>query len=116
MFAITNKLINLTPHALNIKTSDGQVLKLDPSGDVARVNTINKPVFSLDTGNNDTFIPVHVVLFGDVIGLPSPQDGVFLIVSRIVKNAVPTRRDVLVPGAPIRNDDGVIIGADGLTL
>lgn len=113
MFA---NIINLTPHALNIKTSDGAVLNLPPSGDVARVTTSKQLVFNLDSGNNDTFIQVHDVTFGDVTGLPDAVDGVFLIVSRIVKNAVPDRKDVLVPGAPIRNDDGVIIGADGFDL
>lgn len=116
MFVSTHSIRNLTPHALNIHVPNGAVLNLPPSGDVARVSTAKTVAFHLDTGNGDTFPNVWDVTFGDVTGLPDPVDGVFLVVSRIVKSAVPTRRDVLVPGAPIRDADGVIIGADGFDL
>ena len=116
MFAITKNIINLTPHTLNIHTNNGAVLNLPPSGTVARVATSKTVAFHLDTGNGDTFPNVWDVTFGDVTGLPPVTDGVFLIVSRLVKSAVPHRRDVLVPGTPIRDDKGVIIGADGFDL
>ena len=103
------KFINLTPHTLNIHTPDG-VIDIHASGDVARVSS-TKSVIAVVDG-----IPIFDTVFGDVTGLPPVTDGVFFIVSRIVKNAVADRKDVLVPGAPVRDDNGVIIGADGLTL
>lgn len=101
--------VNLTPHLLNIHTPSG-VVDIPTSGDVARVST-TKSVAALIDG-----IPIFDTVFGDVTGLPPVTDGVFFIVSRIVKNAVPNRKDVLVPGAPIRDDNGVVIGADGFDL
>lgn len=106
---MTVKFINLTPHTLNIITPSG-VVDIPTSGDVARVDT-KKSVVATVGG-----IPILDTVFGGVTGLPPVTDGKFFIVSRIVKNAVSDRKDVLVPGAPVRDDDGVIIGADGLTL
>ncbi len=35
---------------------------------------------------------------------------------RMVKDRVPDRADVLVPGAPVRDSEGRIIGANGLSM
>jgi len=48
--------------------------------------------------------------------LPDSEEGIIYIVSRMVKDRVPDRPDVLVPGAPVRDAEGRIIGADGLSL
>ena len=48
--------------------------------------------------------------------LPDAQDDVVLIVSRMVKDRVPDRDDVVVPGVPFRDTDGKVIGAWGLSL
>ena len=106
---MTVTFVNLTPHLLNIVTPNG-VIDIPASGNVARVASTSIVVATIDG------IPLSDTIFGDVTGLPDAVDGVFLVVSRIVKNAVPNRRDVLVPGAPVRDAAGVIIGADGLSL
>lgn len=104
------KLINLTPHVLNIIAADGSTVDIQPSGNVARVSSISIIV--------DNFSGINVTrqTFGKVMGLPDAQDGVVLIVSRMVKDRVPDRNDVMVPGAPVRDTEGKIIGANGLSL
>ena len=64
------KFINLTPHPINI--TDGPTF--DPSGTVARVSTEQKVV---DTVNG---INVHEQTFGDIEGLPSPEEDTIYIV------------------------------------
>ena len=101
-----SKIINLTPHTINV------VGKADfaPSGTVARVATTSTKSFDING------IPVNTTIFGDVVDLPQPSDDTFFIVSRLVKNAIPSRNDVVCPGLLIRDDKGQPIGCDGLTL
>ena len=101
---------NLTPHILNLISVDGSTVNIQPSGTVARVSA------KTETVGNVNGIAVTKSVFGDVIDLPAAQDGVVLVVSRMVKDRVADRADVMVPGAPVRNADGQIIGANGLSL
>jgi hypothetical protein len=103
-------LINLTPHVLNIVAADGSIIDIQPSGNIARVASTSAVVATINGIN------VTQQTWGDVIGLPAAQDGVILIVSRMVKDRVADRADVMVPGAPVRNAEGVIVGANGLSL
>jgi len=104
------EFINLTPHTLNIVKADGSIVDIQPSGDIARV-TSTTAIIATFKGINIT-----VSTWGDVTGLPDAQDGIIYIVSRMVKDRVPDRPDVLVPGAPVRDAEGKIIGANGLSL
>jgi hypothetical protein len=104
------KFINLTPHTLNILAADGSIVDVQPSGDIARVSSISSVVTTLNGIN------VTVSKWGNVTGLPDTKDGITYIVSRMVKDRVPDRADVLVPGAPVRDADGKIVGANGLSL
>lgn len=103
-------LINLTPHVLNLIAADGSITDIQPSGDVARVASSSAVVATINGIN------VSKQTFGDVVGLPAAQDGVVFIVSRMVKDRVADRSDVLVPGTPARDADGKVVGADGLSL
>jgi len=104
------KLVNLTPHFLNIVAADGSTVDIPPSGNIARVGSISSIVATVNGIN------VSQQTFGDVIDLPDAQDDVVLIVSRMVKDRVPDRADVVVPGVPFRDADGKIVGAWGLSL
>lgn len=97
--------VNLTPHALNL--NDGTVL---PSQGVARVST----------SFTDFKDGVCCVTYGDVEGLPAPQDGVTYVVSAMVLaavKAVSDRTDVVAPatGHPdcVRNEKGQIVSVPG---
>ena len=103
-------IINLTPHVLNIVAADGSTVDVQPSGDIARVSSTSAVVATINGIN------VSQQTFGNVIGLPDAQDGVVFVVSRMVKERVADRADVLVPGAPVRDAEGKIVGANGLSL
>ena len=103
-------LVNLTPHSLNIVAADGSTVDIPPSGNIARVGSISSIVATVNGIN------INKQTFGKVVDLPDAQDGIIYIVSRMVKDRVPDRNDVLVPGAPVRDAEGKIIGADGLSL
>lgn len=108
-------IINLTPHGVNILGQDGHTVLVvpPPSGDVARVATIDQPMNGLVI--DGATIPVSSPTMGDVVGLPAPQQGVVLLVSALVRAAVPGRADVVSPGPLVRGQDGQPIGCRGLS-
>ena len=104
-------LINLTPHLLNIIAADGSTVYIPPDGNrIARVASTSSIVATVNGIN------ISRQTFGKVVDLPDAQDDVVFIVSRMVKDRVPDRDDVVVYGNPIRDTDGKIIGAWGLSL
>ena len=106
---MSDTFVNLTPHTLTVLGDDGNVITdIPPSGDVARVD-----VQRTQTGTV-AGIPVYDSVFGNVQDLPAPQDGVFYVVSGMVRSAV-DRDDVLSPGALVRDDDGRPVGCKGFT-
>lgn len=103
-------LVNLTPHTLNLIAADGSTVDIPPSGNIARVSSISSIVTTVNGIN------INKQTFGKVMDLPDAQDDVVFIVSRMVKDRVPDRDDVVVPGVPFRDTDGKVIGAWGLSL
>jgi hypothetical protein len=100
------RLVNLTPHVINIHTGKGVVI-IDPSGEVARVATFSTAAPFIGD------VPTCRTATGEVTGLPDPQDGVFLVVSGMVASAAP-RPDVLSPGDLVRDESGRPVGCKGL--
>lgn len=98
-------IINLTPHSLNF----GGIV-IPPSGQIARVSVSRKKVGEING------IPAYVPEFGEVQGLPSPEEGKVFVVSALVRTHpdVAFRGDVASPGSPVRDGSGVIVGADGI--
>jgi len=91
---------------------DGMTLEQTfPSEGVARVAVTETPLHRTYSG---------VVLvrqkFGNVTGLPDAEEGFLLIVSALVKSALPDRRDLVSPASLVRDDDGSIIGCRSLSL
>ena len=116
---------NLTPHAVRIFAADGktELLTVPPSGAVARVAVTRQETgvvpIEMDADRlmaRDPLagIPVFVGTYGQVTGLPEPVNGTVYIVSAMVRQAVPRRRDVLSPGELIRDDKGQPVGCRGL--
>ena len=101
------QFINLTPHTLNIH-SNGNVTDIAPSGQIARVST------SYNHTNTVAGINVYSCVYGDIEGLPEPQDNTIFVVSGVVKSAVQDRSDVMSPGELIRDENGKPIGSNGL--
>jgi hypothetical protein len=114
------QMINLTPHALNIKKADGQVLTIEPSGNVARVNNkmiLDGWLWAQGPDRPQDGIEIFYSEYGDIDGLPPQKEGTIYIVSGMVLAAVNgtiTRPDVFAPGRLIRDEEGRVIGCQGL--
>jgi len=103
--------VNLTPHTISICNASGSVvLALPASGSVARVasSSVSSP-----SGMGFDF---NSVSYGEVSGLPDAAEGVILIVSAMVRSALPGRKDLASPGELVRNAEGQPVGCKGLNL
>jgi len=98
--------VNLTPHAIKVESPEtGEVVSFPPSGVVARVS-----VGTIDCPNVQGFRR-SVQVFGNVVDLPEPADGVVYIVSGMVLGRVTGRDDVVAPDTgrdAVRNGAGQI--------
>lgn len=103
--SVKQRLVNLTPHAVNI----GDV-ELPASGVVARVAVEHQPAGA------HADVPLVVGNYGDVSNLPSPEEGVLYIVSSAVRTALPERKDLGSPAHLVRDDEGRIIGCLALEV
>lgn len=86
-------IINLTPHTIII--AEGPDAGSYRSDGVARVETLP---------------------LGPVVGLPAPRKGRLYVVSLIVAERVPMREDLRVPSEQVRDDQGRVVAARGLSL
>jgi hypothetical protein len=101
------KIVNLTPHPILFVLDEGKVMEF-PSQGVARVSEVSETIGSMNG------LPIVRKKFGEVIGLPAPQNGVGLIVSAMVQSACPSRNDLFVPADLVRDQQGKIIGCKSL--
>lgn len=114
------RVVNLTPHPIVLKSRTLGVddMTIQPSGLVARVNTISGEELKL-MGDG---LPVALFTsptYGEVEGLPDPIDDVIFIVSSIVAARCTGRSDVFSPGTgpqdeAVRDEKGRIIGVTRL--
>lgn len=106
------KLVNVTPHEIVIRPTDGQEIRLPPSGTVARVDTVQQ-----DAGLaivDDALITIVSTRFGNIVDLPPPEEGVLYVASTLVAQAAAERgrRDVVAPDTgptAIRDEAGRIV-------
>jgi len=103
---------NLTPHAVNILDTEGKnIVTLDKpiqGTELPRVSTQKELRFEHEG------VPVSSSEFGDVDNLPDQEEGVYLVVSGMVRAALPDRKDLLSPGDLVRGADGNPVGCCGL--
>lgn len=83
------KIINLMPHTLNVELPSGERLAIEPhdAKNPARVDVKNVPLDAV------AGIPVTTAVYGDVVGLLEPEDGVVYVVSMLVGSRVAGTRD-----------------------
>jgi hypothetical protein len=104
-------IINCTPHQITICDEYGNVTRvLGSSSTVIRLKADTIRIGEIDG------IPLTTTQFGEAQGLPEYRDGVFLIVSQLVKAAFPDRKDLLVPSEIVRDKNGNIIGCRSLGI
>jgi hypothetical protein len=104
------RIINLTPHEINLHKINGEIINVPPSGKVARLEQTSREISSPIEG-----VKVTTSDFGNITNLPEPHNNTIFIVSALVMVKCKNRRDVFAPGKAIRDKDGKIIGCDGLS-
>lgn len=102
------KILNYTPHTINVCNENNEVVSSFESVGCARISTTQKEEYKVDG------IQVMSTVYGEVEGLPEQEDGVMYLVSFMVVNALPNRKDLIAPNtspqACVRDEEGKIIG------
>lgn len=103
----------MTPHAITILNMEKEVVLQLPKPEI-----ISLPRVSVDTKvvDNVLGVPVLDTVYGSVTDLPEEEKEVILIVSALVRLALPHRKDLASPGQLVRDDKGLPIGAQGLSM
>ena len=109
------RLVNCTPHPIDLVT-EGGVVTVPPSGIVVRVAEVPHPRGSITV--EGVAIPLVEKRFGQLEGLPEPQEGVLYILSALAATAAwaQGRRDVVTVGDPVRVAEGRVVGARALCV
>ena len=116
-------IINCTPHDVNIYTPsgcymrDGFLYLRDYEGEFpqpfltypaakepARVTFIQKPAGMVDG------IFIHRWVPREIAGLPEPKKDTYYIVSQMLAQACPERKDLIFPGTLVRDESGDVVG------
>lgn len=99
------RLLNYTPHAvLTYRPDAGEPVALPQLGNARCAEEF------LAGGEFPGGLPLTLMRYGEVTGLPEPADGVVYVVSQLVVNALPGRRDLAFPAGLVRDDEGTIVG------
>ncbi len=104
---------NLTPHNIVVRNDDGTDTVVEPAGMIARVSVVSELLTVLGG------VKIYTTKYGEVVNLPAPEDGVYYIVSGMVKAAAPFRTDLVSPltdGSAIRDEKGQIVAVRGLVI
>ena len=110
------KLVNLTPHTISLYSPNG-VDNIAASGQLARVRYTSQTIGELNS------LPVVRVVYGDIDGLPAPQNDTAYIVSQVILTALKdlgsTRTDVFAPATgpndgAVRNQNNQVMGVTRL--
>ena len=75
-----------------------------------RVKEIVTDVASIDG------VPISSTQWGETTDVPEYIEGTLYIVSQLVKNALPKRKDLLVPKGAVKDDKGNIMGCTRLDI
>tara|TARA_Y100000593_G_scaffold17268_1_gene34514 strand:- start:7077 stop:7448 length:372 start_codon:yes stop_codon:yes gene_type:complete len=104
------EIVNMTPHTVNVFENGEQVLAIEPSGEIIRLEESRNTVSSVNG------VSVYHQSYADVNGtLPDVKSGVVYIVSMKIATAVPDRTDFVCPGRIVLDSDGNRLGCDGLS-
>lgn len=103
------KLVNLTPHPIVLSRPDEGFHLVVPSEDKDNPARVEETTVEVSPG-------YYTVKYGEVYGLPDPEEGTIYIVSAMVRSAVPHRTDVYSPASSLatRNELGHIVSVPGL--
>ena len=106
-------MVNLTPHAVHLHLTTGEVVTFPPSGVVARAKEIVTPV------GERAGVRIVTIAYGEIENVPPHSGETYeetYIVSALVRAALPERFDLFSPGALVRNEAGVVVGCRTLVM
>lgn len=107
------EFINLTGKRIVVGHVDGDHFKadhvFDPSGETAKAIEIVRNVDRLEGVDIDL-----AQNYRSAKGLPPPRQNVILIVNYYIRSNFPHRSDLMSPGYPVKDQNGWIIGVNGL--
>jgi len=103
-------VINKTPHDVNVVDENGALIRTYPKTE----GQIRLAVITIRGINLPDGTPTSKTAFGAPEGLPDFEQGTFYIVSQMVLQALPERKDLLVPAEIVRDANGVIVGCKSL--
>ena len=105
------RLKNCTRNDVYIKTAEGcDLLKLAPCGVVAYVEEDSHVFMEITAegdGGNMEWVDIQHTDFGITHNLPAEEENTFIIVSKMVAEANPNRRDLLYCARPYKTEDGL---------
>ncbi len=101
------RLINLTPHPVNILDNQNNVLLSIPSSGELRLPEQAVPAGEIEV--DGVKIPVVLKSLSPAASLPPQEGGTFYIVSLAAAQAA-RRPDFLVPDQLVRDEKGTVIG------
>lgn len=106
------KIINLTPHTVNLMGGRDGPLEIPASGTVALAAELRNEAGSING------FPAFIVEHGEIVGLPEPAAGVLYLVSALAFDAAVKagRRDVVAVTDFVRDKAGRIVGARALRV
>lgn len=103
---------NMTPHSVKLLKDDGSIVEIRPESIPARVEIIIEPLKLID-GINLVFTTYN----SDEAAKVLPEiEGVYYIVSNVVKQAFPDRKDLLSPSGLIRDFAGNVVCCKYLSI
>ncbi len=96
------KLLNFTPHVINLVRDNGYIYRTIESSGVARCNMIRQVIDTSD-------IRINCTMYNTVEGLPEEKEGVYYIVSKpVAQFLIGLRGDLLITDEVYRRDRKVI--------
>lgn len=100
--------VNLTPHDITLLLPYTEPRVIKRSGDIARVSVTQDTIEFVED------IPIKKQHYSVVQGLPEPVEGVGYIVSSLIAQACPDRKDLYFPVDLVRDNNGKVVGSRAL--
>lgn len=104
-----NKFVNCTQHPLKYKNDKGEVITLEPSGNVARLEETEEQVTEY------LGVPMVAKKYSEIMDLPAPEEGTMYVVSGLIKQqndiSQNPRTDLIVPNSgktAVRTEKGFV--------
>lgn len=106
------RLRNLTSQPITLLSGSNEYT-YEPDGQAPRINFQREKLARLAL-DSDHFLPINSTCEANVVGLPDPEFGTFLIVPSMVARYLTGRGDLLSIDRTVRSESGRVIGASGL--